>query len=176
MCARLRLEFHEDDCPFLLDISSLLYDFELLHDFSLILCVEDYSHYGFSRFFWYRNGRPIKREHKLRAARIVKESPLTIELILASVSISSGALWILLQAIEKIQNWKLNREKLKLEVEKLRIEKEKLRSELEQKAKEREAVYILDNLTERLENIPIKLANIEIKPEEKNEKEKFIFR
>jgi len=96
-------------------------------------------------------------------------------LILAGVSISSGALLMLLQAIEKIQNWRLNREKLKLEVEKLRMEGEKLRLELEQKVKEREAFYILDPLVRRFEDIPLKLADIEIRLKEEN-KDKFAFR
>lgn len=175
MRIKLKLVFSEEDRPFLLDISSLLYDFELLHDLSLILCAEDYSDYKFSRFFWYRNGRPIITDHKLRVAKIVKESPLTIELILAGISIGSGALWVLLQAIEKIQNWKLSREKLKLEVEKLRMEKEKLRLELEQKIKEREAFHFFNSLIGRLESIPMKLVDLEITLEENETDEKITF-
>jgi hypothetical protein len=174
MDVRLRLIFHEEETPFLLDVSSLFYDFELLHDLSLILCAEDYKTYGFT-YFWYRHGRPIKENHKLRVVRIVKESPLTIELLIAAATAGSGALWILIQAIEKIQNWKLNREKLMLEVEKLKMEKSKMRLELEQMAKEREASYILNPLVRRLESIPVKLADIEIIVNEKDE-DKFIFR
>lgn len=158
-----------------MDVSSLFYDFELLHDFSLILCVEDYQSYRFSHYFWYRYGRPIKTDHKLRVVRIVKESPLTIELVIAGIAAGSGALWILIQAIEKIQNWGLNREKLKLEVEKLRMENDKLQLELEQKTKERDAYYILDPLVRRLERIPMKLVDIEISVNEKD-KDKFVFR
>ena len=162
MQARLKLVFSEEERPFLLDISSILYDFELLHDFSLILSAEEYSNYSFSRYFWYRNGRPIKVDHRVRAARIVKESPLTVELIIAGTTVATGALWVLLQATEKIQNWRLNREKLKLEVEKLRLDRQKLQLEIDQKAREREASHILNSLVARLEGIPIKLADIEI--------------
>lgn len=165
MQAKLRLIFAEEERPFLLDISSLLYDFELLHDLSLMLCAEEYIDYKFSRRFWYRNGRPIRRDHRLRAAKIVKESPLTIELILAGITVGSGALWVLLQAIEKIQNWGLNRERLRLQVEKLRMENEKLRLELEPKVHQREAQYILDSLTTRLDSIPMKLTDLVIVPE-----------
>jgi hypothetical protein len=175
MDVRLRLMFREEDRPFLLDVSSLFYDFELLHDFSLILCAEDYQAYRFSRYFWYRYGRPIKADHKLRVVRIVKESPLTIELVIAGIVAGSGALWILIQAIEKIRNWGLNREKLKLEVKKLRMENDKLQLELEQKAKERDAHYILGPLVRRLERIPMKLVDIEISVNEKDE-DKFVFR
>lgn len=172
MNVRMIMTFHEEDTPFLLDVSSLLYDFELLHDLSLILCREDYRDYRFSRYFFYRNGRPIKKDHKVRVARIVKESPITVELILTGVSLSSGALWVLLQAIEKIQNWRLNREKLELEVKKLQLEirklgleTEKLEVELDKKVKEREAFYVLDSLVGRLDGIPIKLADLHVRLE-----------
>jgi hypothetical protein len=164
--ARLRLVFSEEERPLLLNISSLLYDFELLHDFSLLICAEDYSDYRFSRNFWYRTGRPIKIEHRLRAAKIVKESPLTVELIIAAVPVATGALWVLLQAIEKVQNWRLNREKLRLEIDKLRLEKVLLRVELEQKLHEREVTPFFNVLIKRLDSIPIKLADFTITSEE----------
>jgi len=102
MEVRLRLFFHEEEKPFLLDVSSLFYDFELLYDLSLMLCVEEYDSYRFSRAFWYRRGRPIKAEHKLRVAKIVKESPLTIELGIAGFVAATGTMWIMIQIIEKI--------------------------------------------------------------------------
>ena len=74
MNVRLKLVFSEEKRPYLLDITSLLYDFELLHDFSLILWADDYSNYKFSRFFWYRNRRPIKTSHKIRAVKIIKRA------------------------------------------------------------------------------------------------------
>lgn len=169
MDIRLRLVFSEKEKPYLLDISSLLYDFELLHDFSLILCMEDYIGYKLSRFFWYRNGRPIRADHKIRAVKIVKDSPFTVELALAAIPVISGAFWLLVQAMEKVHNWKLNREKLRQEVEKLRIEKEIKRIELEQKIQERQASAILSSLVERFESNPIKLVDIEIRPEKRVE-------
>jgi len=175
MQAKLKLVFSEESRPLLLDISSLLYDFELLHDFSLILCAEDYSNYTFSRLFWFRNGRPIITDHRVRVARIVKESPLIIELVLAGISVGSGALWVLLQATEKIQNWRLSREKLKLEVEKLRMEKEKLKLELEQKIQQREAIHFFNSLITRLERLPMKLVDMEITLEGDDTHEKIIF-
>ena len=165
MDIKLRLVFSEKEKPYLLDISSLLYDFELLHDFSLILSAEEYYDYKFSRYFWYRKGRPIKAHHKIRAARIIKESPLTIELVLAGV----GALWLLLQAMEKIHNWRLNREKRRWEVEKLRIETKIKEMELEQKVQERQASGILYPLIDRFERNPISLVDMDIEIIESDE-------
>jgi len=174
---RIRLVFSEGKRPYLLDISSLLYDFEMLHDFSLLLCIEDYSYYRFPPFFWYRKGRPIKVNHKLRAARIIKESPLTVELILSGVILLSGAFWALVQAIEKISNWKLNKEKTRLEIEKLKKELrkadlviEKVRIELDQKVQEREAFSIHQSLIRRLEGNPINLVDMELYAETNDQK------
>jgi hypothetical protein len=175
MDIKLELVFSEEKKPYLLDISSLLYDFELLHDFSLVICAEEYSEYRFSRYFWYRNGRPIKPTHKIRASRIVKESPLTVELVLAGITALSGAFWVLVQAMEKIRNWKLNKEKLKQEVEKLRLENQIKRVELEQKVQEKEAFEIFTSLMNRFESNPISLVDIHISIE-KTKEEKFEFR
>jgi hypothetical protein len=115
----MTIEFHEDKESYLLDISSMLYDLELTHDYSVITANKElYSNYHFNRFFWYRKGRPILKEHRIRALKIVKESPLIIEVVIPSL----GAIWILLQIFEKISNWNLNKEKLRLEVDKLHRE------------------------------------------------------
>lgn len=166
MLAKLTLAFREEERPFLLDISSLLYDFELLHDLSLILCAEEYIDYKFSRFFWFRNRRPIRKQHRLRASRITKESPLTVELILAGITVVSGALWALLQAIEKIRNWSLSREKLQREIEKLKSEIRLV--ELERKVREREADLVYDPLVKRLEDLPFKLADLKLEAVEED--------
>ena len=169
---KIRLVFENENKPYFLDISSLFYDFELLHDFSLLLCAEEYYGYRFSQYFWYRRGRPLKDEHRLRVLKIIKESPLTVELILSIVAVSSGAIWVIVQAIEKISNWKLNKEKLKLEVEKLRHEKnvryydeQKARIEMENKLQERKCWDIFNSLLKRLEINPIKLKDIDLTSE-----------
>lgn len=162
---RIRLTFKDERKPFLIDISSLLYDFELLHDFSLLIYMDEYREYKFTQYFWYRKGRPLKSEHKIRAIRIIKKSPLTIELIFGGMA----AFWLLIQAIEKISNWRLNRQKLKLEVERLKYEGEKAKVELVRKLEERKAWGTFHSLLRRLESNPIKLEDIEIMKDEDNE-------
>lgn len=158
-----------DKSPYLLDISSLFYDFELLHDFCLITWADEYKYYKFNNYFWYRKGRPIKSEHQIKALRIEKESPLTVELIVSALIGLSGAFWALVQAIEKISNWKLNKEKLKQEVEKLKkennikfYEEQEARTEFERKLLEREAWNIFNALLRKLEANPLKLKDIKI--------------
>lgn len=172
---RMRLVFREEKKPYLIDVSSLLYDFELLHDYSLLMCAEEYDNYKFSQLFWFRRGRPLRPGHKLRAARIVKESPLTVELIIAGVVASSGALWTIIQIASKIANWKLNKKKLESEIEKLKkeirkspSEKEKSSFDLEEIVRKRRAFGIQGRLIRRFEDNPIKLDNIELSIEENN--------
>ena len=173
---RMRLVFEDQRKPYFLDVSSLFYDFELLHDLSLLLYAKDYYDYRFSQYFWYRRGRPLKDEHRLRAFRIIKESPLTVELILSIVAVSSGAIWAIAQAIEKVGTWKLNREKLKLEIKKLRREsnllsydEKRARIEMEKKLHERECLMIFNSLIRRLESNSIKLKDIDLTLEEFND-------
>jgi len=173
---KMKLVFDDEKKPFFLDVTTLFYDLELLHDLFLLLYVEDYHDYKFSRRFFYRRGRPLKSNHRLRTFRIIKESPLTIELIVSIVVVSSGAFWALIQAIEKIVNYKINREKLKLEIEKLRRENNlisyreeitKMEKELQEKElQERECFKILNSLLKRLESNPIKLKDIDLTSKE----------
>ena len=162
----LRLQFAEEKYPLLLDISSLLYDLELTYDFGVILTEEEYLEYKFSSDFWYRAGRNIRPYHQIRTARITKESPLILEIILGSL----GGLWGLMQMIEKVSNWRLNREKLRLEVEKLRDEKELRRIELlagdewvELLAERRGAMNEARSLIARLNRSPLTLQELELK-------------
>lgn len=164
----MRLVFREARKPYLLDVSSLLYDFELLHDFSLLIRAEEYHNYRFSQYFWYRRGRPLKPSHRLRAIRIVKESPLTVELIIAGVVASSGALWTIIQIAGKIANWKLNKKKLKKEIRKSDGERGISNLDLEEIVQMRRAFGIQGRLIRRFEDNPIKLENIELSLEENN--------
>ncbi len=165
MKALLRFTFKEPTQLFLLDVTSLLYDLELMHDFSVLLSFKEYSDFQFSRFFWYRSGRPLGLEHRLRAFRIVKESPLTLEVIVGAI----GGLWILIQMFEKIGNWRLNRKKMRLEVKKLRyeanikeMEEKSAHLELETALQRREASEMLFQLIKRLESNPMQMVDMDI--------------
>ena len=162
---KMTLIFSEEKEPFLLDVTSLLYDFELMHDLVLLVYSKEYSEYVFTNRFYYRTGRPLEKQHRLRAVKIVKKSPLIIE-----VSMAVGALWAFIQAIEKISNWKINKEKLRLEVEKLKLDIYKEKRELEKELLEREVQLYYDNMKKRLEDNPIKLIDISIeKPEDERD-------
>ena len=167
---KLKLEFEENERPYMLDITSLFYDLELLHDLSVLSAEEEYYDFRFTHNFWYRKGRPLKNYHRLTAARITKESPLVLEVVIPSLC----AIWVLLQLIEKIQNWELNREKLELEVKKLRREEEEHKQkvmdlyadQLDSYLWERGAKEFQDRIINRLSQNPISLRDLEIERDE----------
>jgi hypothetical protein len=160
------LRFQEDREPFLLDLSSLLYDFELAHDLSVLLAEQDYSRYRFNRFFWFRNGRPLKTVHRARTARVIKESPLLLDVVIPSL----GAIWILIQVMDKVANWNVNREKLELKVRRLRREEESHKQimtdayvdQLDDTLDRRDARQVFEKVVSRLEKSPIHLSEVEI--------------
>nr|WP_320114046.1 hypothetical protein [uncultured Desulfuromonas sp.] len=163
---QLRMEFTEKEKVYLSDVSNLLYDFVLLHDFSVLISEPEYKNYSFTQYFFYRKGRPLKEEHKAIGHTIVKNSPLLLEVIIPSL----GAAWVLLQIFEKVANFSLNREKLRLEVKKLRREhyehishsREEIVKELKVLLAEKHAENHLRQLINRLSENPIELRDLEI--------------
>jgi len=175
---KMKLVFETPKYPYFLDVSSLFYDLELLHDLFLLLYVKDYHNYRFSQYFWYRHGRQLKDEHRLRVFRIINKSPLIVELILSIVVVSSRAIWPIVQSLEEISKFKLNREKSRLEIKKLereiellnyKIEREKI--ETEKALKEKECLTIFNSLLKRIENNQIKLKDIELSSMESDNEE-----
>ncbi len=159
---KMTLIFSETEVSYLRDISSLLYDLELIHDLMILAIVEDYYTYRFTHYFYYRKGRPVKPIHRIRVAKIIKESPLTIELAVASIA----AFWVLIQALEKIVNLPLNREKLRLEIKNLGLEVdrrilegEKRELKLIEQRLGYEGMKIYISLLKRLGNNPLKLED-----------------
>lgn len=162
--ARMKLTFREEERPLLLDISSLLYDFELLHDFFSLLHMERHKEYRFGRYFWYRNGRPLEDEDRVRVVAIVKLSPLVVDVIAGAAALAA-----LLVAIQATANWRLNSQKLKLEIERLQREantnaykEETARVELEKKIRERDAWSTFASLLRRLESNPMRLEDVDV--------------
>jgi len=173
---KIKLLFGEQEkAPLLQDVSSLLYDFELLYNFCLVTSSKEYSGYKFPQGFWYRKGRGIKDVHKLRASKISKESPLFIELSLVESIAVLGAAWVLIQAIEKVYNLRLNRQKTALEIKKLRLEIAKLEGEnsskeLEQTLRNERNHTTFRIIAKRLETSSIKLEDFEIEIESEDDK------
>lgn len=150
-------------------LSSFLYDLNLLYDCLALALIEQYSDYNFSQFFYYRKGRPLKKEHKLYLNKIDHNSPLRLEVIIPLAASAVGIPWLILQSAQKIRNWKLERRKLEIEVQKAELDliekKEKLvneRLDIEEKLLRRDALKTYNNILKRIENHPFFAVDVEI--------------
>lgn len=183
--------------PKLSDLSALLYDYELLHDFLVLSMIDDYKEYTFPDYFWYRNRRPLYEEDKLQIRSIKYGSPLHVVLVASWVT--AKIIKPLVEVSGEIADWKPNRLRAKaetlaaqltaagklldIEYKRLRIKRaEKLLEVTEYKA-ERERLRLEDSrerrqgdirrrLEKRLSDNPYQLKDINIDIEhEKDKKE-----
>ena len=92
----LTVVLSEPDDFLLENFSNFFYDSLLLHD-CVVLAIGEY-HYNFGPQFYYRTGRPVRHEDKLRLRRLRHESPLLVETIVmwgaASLAIRSTYEWL----------------------------------------------------------------------------------
>jgi hypothetical protein len=119
---QIALRGDEDQFPLLLDVTSFLYDFNLLYEFMRMGLDEQYFGYPFSQYSWTRKGRPLRAEDRLRVVRLQHESPIHLVTIAIATPGAVAAAWGILQIVEKITNWPLNRDILKLQRDKLRMD------------------------------------------------------
>jgi hypothetical protein len=168
----IRVRGREDDYPTLLNISSFLYDFNLIYEFARLATDPKYATYTFSRFSWNRDGRPLVEDDRLRVIALRQESPIELVAVVAAVPASVAALWGLVQIIEKITNWPLNREILRLQRDKLKnelntqaantsaaLDDETFRNHL----RLREATYYYDRTRERLVESSIRIIDFDVR-------------
>lgn len=168
--AFLHFGFHEQEFPELLSLSSLLYDIGLAHDLSVILSYDKYAGTNLTPpYFYYRNRRRIAPEHQARAGRVLKNSPLFLEVALGAI----GGIWVLVQILDKVSTWRLNREKLKLEIRKLGYEADlkqlELGDQLVERVRSYEAEQALERIVHRLERSEFHLTDLSIRgPDDRN--------
>lgn len=175
ICAALT--FTEEGSLFLQDATGLLFDVELSHDLGVMLIDPQYRTYRFTQFFWYRNGRPLKREDRLRLKRLRHNSPLELE-----VAGSLTGIWAFLQIAYRVSTWRVAHERLRLETEKLRLEVTKLKDDQRERMESllQASPYVIDELSgsrdadriearliRRFERSPLLLESIEVSVEDR---------
>ncbi len=169
----MRLHFDEARYPQLMTITSTMYDLELAHDLSVILAYPEYQDRKFDPYFWYRNGRRINENHRLRAGTIIRESPLLLELIVTAV----GAAWVLVQILDRVSNWHLNREKVRVEIDNMRKDGQLKDLEILERTRKQlpfsdrpGAQEMMDRLIRRFEHNDIDLLDIDFDVPRNDEK------
>ncbi len=168
---QLRLTGDEASIPTLFELTNFFYDFNLVYEIGRLATDPKYEGKSFSRHALYRNGRPLEDQDRLLVRHLRQESPLALVAEIAGIaSLGVGAVWVVVQTIEKISNWRLNREKLKEELKKLRRENEAANApvvimEEEQatvRLRQKHAVRLLDNIDKRLAGSAIKVRDLDI--------------
>lgn len=176
----IRLTGSEDSFPALLDVSSFLYDLNLLYETSRLATDPKYYNFRFSNSMFYRRGRPLDERDKLYVQSISFESPFEIVAVVTFTASTLGGIWGIVQIVEKITNASLNRRKLKAEVEKLERENREsppspgVRVQGEEDFRKllrvREAEHFYDNVAGRLERSSVRIKELEIEVVEINPK------
>jgi len=165
----LRVEGKEEPFPTLLDVTSFLYDFNLLYEFSRLAIDPRYAGYTFApEYSWMRNNRPLADADRLHVVELRHQSPIAFIVIVAAVPSAVAAVWGILQTVEKIVDWPIDREMKRLELQKLRADLEaanqspELQSEESFRAhlQDRNAAQFVDRTAERLRISPSKLERL----------------
>jgi hypothetical protein len=112
----------EEGHPPLQEVSSFIYDFNLVYEISRLASDPNYQGYKFNRFIWNRDGRRLKDSDRLHLVSLELGSPFLLETAVLLVGGAVAAVWGLVQISERIADWPVNREKNRLELEKLRRE------------------------------------------------------
>ena len=169
----LSLKFEETENDYLLDYTSFLYDFELLHDYYIIISNPKYDEYYFSRFFWFRKGRSINPEDRLQLGKIKKESPLELTLIVTSLYVLDKLVNKALDLIDRVHDAPLDREAKVLDNKIKRLKAKQMEKELERDEQENARLdkentrleqenQILRRILKRLLKSKLKIAEIDI--------------
>jgi hypothetical protein len=170
---QISLRGEESDYPALTDISYLLYDFNLLYEFSRIIVDPKYEGYKFSRYSGYRNAKRVLLDDRLEVESLRVESPFLLITILIAAPAAIGTLWVLTQTLEKIVNFPINRDILKLQRDKLRKELQssdadgasaapESEARFRERLRIREAEYYFGRVEQHLSASPISVREIEI--------------
>jgi hypothetical protein len=170
---RISLRGNEGDYPSLVEISSFLYDFNLLYEFSRMVVDPEYQGYKFSRYSGYRNAKRVSPDDQLEIESLRVESPIALIAVAVAVPAAAAALWAVVQTIEKIANFGVNRDILKLQRENLRKQLDTTpansRPELpesdepfREQLRIREADYYFGRVERHLQDSQVRVREIEI--------------
>jgi hypothetical protein len=162
------------------DVGLFLYDFDSLYELARLGLDPSYEEFSFSRFALYRGHRRLKPQDKMQVQALTLGSPLEIATAITvyagAIGAITGVIWVLVQAVETIYNFRLNRQKLELEVQKLRQElaahgevpvlpadeEVPSTSQVREALEEREAWEYLEKVKNRLARSPIVLDAFEL--------------
>jgi len=175
----------ETSLPSLLDVSSFLYDLNLGYELSRLAADSRYESFKITPYALYRNGRPLKNRDRFQVEHLSHSSPIELQGLLWGAPLAIGSVWGLVQIVEKISNWRLDRQKTELEIRKLAIENQRASrggvstnasSDLRRKRVQiyteeeysivihhRDEMHLIDGVTKRLEKSKVQISEMNIR-------------
>ncbi|MBV9928115.1 MAG: hypothetical protein JOZ96_24060 [Acidobacteria bacterium] len=119
----LRAE-EEEKFPPLNDVYTFLHDVNLIYEISRVATDPNYD-FSLSELVYSREeglNIHMRDEDRLHVESMSKNSPLELSTLVVAVPAAVGAIWGVVQIIEKVVNFRLNRRKLREEVRRLERE------------------------------------------------------
>ena len=145
---RIAISGSESQIPTVEEIGLFLADFATLYELHRLSADPYYGDFVFSRFALYRNGRPIDDEDKLYVEKIKHESPIELMIFLAAGAAGvTTTLRGLVESLEKIYNFRLNRELLEQNLRNAELDEEKKKLEIQElREKRRHKLLTVDTV------------------------------
>lgn len=170
---RLKITGNEESFPTLLDVSSFLYDVNLLYEFLRLSLDPSHIDFIFSPDAYTRRGRPLREYEQLHIQSLRVGSPIDFVAVVPVMASAVVAVAGLVAICLKIYNAPLNHRKLKAEVEKLERENRHESHEetlkafedlegLDKKLGARESRYWVEGIAKRLTSSSVKIQLIEV--------------
>lgn len=170
---RLRMTGDEESFPTLLDISSFLYDVNLLYEFLRLSLDPNHEGFRFSQYAFYRRGRPLREVEQLHIQSLKIGSPIDVVTVVAVVGGAIAAVGGVVAIIQNVYNAPLNRRKLAAEVEKLERENRTASHEehqrafedlegLQRKLRAKESESVVQGIARRLTSSSVRIKAIEV--------------
>jgi hypothetical protein len=171
----------EEETPDLFDVVNFLYDFNVAYEIARLATDPEHQSFRFSHFVFYRNGRPLRKNERLRLAKLEHGSPTKLVGRLTATSLAVGALWGIVQIYCKIEDHPLEHRKLAAEARKVELEVLELETknrsydpayrphvisnekEFQDLLLDRGASGYFDQAVKRLEKSPVRIEEIEIR-------------
>lgn len=120
---RFVLQNREDEFIFRLeDFVYFLEDLNRLYEFTRLIFDRKYEGYKFSRASMTRVDWGLSADDRLHVYRITQESPVTLILTIGAVPSAATTIFVLIQIIEKIYNFRVDHEIRMLQRDKLKKE------------------------------------------------------
>ena len=136
------------------NLSSFLYDLVLLHDRLLLSLSDEYDYRYHSLFYFYRRrGRRIKKSDKLLVKLITKESPFMILVVIGAAASVVGLSWTLIKILEKLRDWRVDKEIKRLQRENLTLDKYIKQKELQNLLKDCVGQKLFEKYPDEMERI-----------------------